>query len=1101
MKTHHECRRQLHRLSFKHALGLLTVAAWMMVPDAWAQTSRLVCEAGLMAAPTGQESLHPDWETPLVFGANKLPPRNPAWPCPDADSGWKSDYDHSPWVRSLNGLWRFHWSPDPDSRPEDFFKPQFDSVAWKTIPVPSCWQLQGYGVPIYSNYTYPFQPNPPFVMDPPPTNYTSFLHRNPVGSYLREFEVPKDWRGQRVLLHFAGVSSAMNVWVNGRKAGYSQGARLPAEFDITDHLHNGANRLAVEVYRRCDGSYLEDQDMWRMSGIFRDVFVYTAPDVSVWDFYVHPDLDATLTKAGVAMSYTLRNAGDKPGHDLRVRLSLLDPDGHLVGGKPLLDEPVPPVPSGFSDEQTTRKVTVQHPRLWTFETPDLYSALVELLQDGRVIETRRMDVGFRTVEIRDQQFWVNGRSIKLKGVNRHEFDPAGGYAVAVECMEQDVRLMKQANINAVRTAHYPNDPRWYDLCNRMGLIVMDEANLESHGLSYHKKVLPADSDIWRPACVDRMRRMVIHNRNNPCVMIWSLGNEAGYGDVFLSMREATLCADPQHRPIHYADMNLAADMDSQTYPTTEWLRRHVVDKATRKGEHGESSNEDQHGAYPSGKPFLMNEYAHAMGNSVGNLQDYWDVIDAHPMLIGGFIWDWVDQALYRDRNDPSGGFIYGGDFGDIPNNSNFCINGVIGAGRKPHPHYWEVKKVYQYVKFKAEDASQGKLRIYNGYAATKLDAFDAVWVLEENGNVIQKGTLPPLDIAPGAEALVQIPWQQPDLRPGSEYFLTLQFRLPSATAWAEAGHIVAWDQIPLPTPLADTPAAAPAGVSFHPVGDDWVAEAGGTCAVVDGRTGWLKSLKVAGEEYLVAPLHPNFWRVPTDNDKGWKLPKKMGAWKDAGGRTRLQSLDSAGDGLVARLQVPVGKTTAEMSYVLRNDGSLRVGLVLNRSDGVPELPRMGLQFTLPEKLSRVSWYGRGPQENYWDRKTGAAVGMHRDTVDGWITHYVRPQANANRSDVRWIEFSDGEGTGVNIKADGRNLGVSAWPYSMADLAAATHDDQLPERDFITVNVDGWQMGVGGDNSWGLPVHAEYRLPQSGPLEVSCVFRAGPGLLEGRTENE
>jgi beta-galactosidase len=1033
----------------------------------------------------------PDWENPLVFGINKLPPRNPAWPCPDAASGWKSDYEHSPWVRSLNGEWRFHWSPDPQSRPLNFFATNFDASVWKTIPVPSCWQFQGYGVPMYINYGFGFEANPPSVMDTPPTNFTAYLQRNPVGSYVREFDVPPDWIGQRVLLHFAGVSSAMYVWVNGQKVGYSQGSRCPAEFDVTALVHPGSNRLAVEVYRWCDGSYLEDQDMWRLSGIFRDVFLYTTPKISLWDFCINAELDGTLTNATVSLACTLRNAGDKPASGLSVRFFLRDPDRKPVGDGPLLERSLPTAAVGFTTEPMSSAVTVPHPRLWSCETPNVYSALVELVQGGKVIETRRMDVGFCRVEIRDHQFFVNGRSIKIKGVNRHEFDPAGGYTLSRARMEQDLRLMKQANINFSRTCHYPDDPRWYELCNRLGMFVLDEANLETHGLSYHKKVLPADSDLWRPACVDRMRRMVVRDRDNPCVVIWSLGNEAGYGNVFFSMRAAALAADPRHRPIHYADMNAAADLDSQTYPTPDWLKQWVAGTAVRKGEHGEASALEAYGPQPSGKPFVMNEYAHAMGNSVGNLQDYWDVIDAHPMLIGGFIWEWVDQTPYRTRPDGQRVLAYGGDFGDYPNNGVFCCKGLVNAERQPHPHYWEVKKVYQYLKVEPVDAIGGKVRIRNNYFFTKLDRFSASWTLERDGRTIQQGDLPLPDIAPGAEAEVQIPWQKPDWQAGSEYFLTVKFHLRQGTAWADASQVVAWDQIPisrsdvwaerrqLPKLKGGGPQLKAAPPVLRRVGDDFVVQAGKLRARVDGQTGWLSSIQNGGQELLSAPIKPNFWRVPTDNDNGWKVPRLMGAWKDAVNNGKLESLRATNveDGvkIEAAWRLPIGSTRVAASYLVGADSSVKLLLRLDPDKKAPELPRVGWQFAMPEKFDHLRWYGRGPQENYWDRKTGAAVGLYQSTVEDWITHYLHPQANANRTDVRWIDFTDTAGSGLQIENAGSLFGVSAWPYSTEDLAAAKHDYELPRRDFNTVNVDGWQMGVGGDNSWNLPVHKEYRL--------------------------
>lgn len=1029
------------------------------------------------AAPAGPASATGDeWRDPRVFSVNKLPARGSAWPCPDSDSAWKSDYDRSPWVLSLNGDWRFHWSPDPDARPLDFFEPGFDATSWKRIRVPSCWELQGYGVPIYLNYGYPFQVNPPRVMDEPPVEYTAHAQRNPVGSYLREFEVPAAWRGQRVLLHFAGVSSAMYLWVNGTRIGYSEDSRSPSEFDITDHVRPGTNTLAVEVYRFCDGSYLEDQDMWRLSGIFRDVFLYTTPEQTLWDSFVHAVPDEDLMNARVSLHYTLRNASAVKADNLRIRLSLRAPDGSPVNGRPLLDEAVGETGAGFSPTRITGTALVERPLLWSSETPDVYDALVELVRDGKVIEARRFDVGFRRVEIRGPEFLVNGRPVKIKGVNRHEFDPATGYTLTRERMEQDIRLIKQANLNFVRSSHYPNDPRWYELCNRHGLFVLDEANVESHGLSYHKNVLPGDRDEWRAACVDRMERMVIRNRGAPSVVIWSLGNEAGYGNVFLSMREAALAADPGRRPIQYADMNRAADMDSQTYPTIEWLLQHVAGKAVRKGERGESTNEEQHGKYPSGRPFLMNEYAHAMSNSLGNLKDYWDVIEKHPMLIGGFIWEWVDQTPYKTAPDGRRFFAYGGDFGDKPNDGVFCCKGMVDAERNPRPHYWEAKKVFQSIKVLPEDMARGRIRIRNGYDFISLGRFDADWVLEAGGRKVAEGRLETPGLAPGEERVVTVPWNGAAIKPGMEHYFTVRFRLAGGESWAGAGHVVAWEQLAVPAPpSAIAGSDAVSEVPFRKLDGDWVAEANGTSARIDGCQGWLTSLKLSGREVLKSPVKPSFWRVPTDNDIGWKTPKLMGAWKNAVDKAKLVSLapGTPVGSLVARLELATGR--CEIQYVLLADGALRVEMALEPAAKAPELPRVGLQFAIPHQMDGVRWFGRGPHENYWDRKSGAAIGIHHGTVNEWITPYVRPQENANRSDVRWIEFSGADGNGLRLEAEKLPFGVSAWPYSATDLATSSHHYQLPKRDFITVNVDGAQMGVGGDNSWGLPVLGQYRL--------------------------
>jgi beta-galactosidase len=1064
-------------------INLLTVMlACFFANQAIAQTTVLKADTGKYA--------NVEWQNPLVFGVNKLPPRNPAWPNPDAASGWKSDYEHSPWLMSLDGNWSFKWSPDPDSRPVDFYKADYNISDWKQIPVPSCWELQGYGVPIYTNSKYPFKADPPYVLETPPPDFTAYKQRDPIGSYRRTFRLPAEWKGGRTLIHFAGVGSAMYLWVNGKKVGYSEDSRLPAEFDISSFLKPGDNILAVEVYRWSDGSYLEDQDMWRLSGIFRDVLLYHTPDVSVWDFYVDAPLDQKCQNAVVNLHYSLRNTSASDVSGLHIRLSLRNPDGKIMNNAPLIDEQVQDVSPGFGDEKISSSVQVSHPLLWTPETPNIYDALVELIQNGKVIEARRVDLGFRKVELRDKQFFVNGVSLKIKGINRHEADPAKGYTPTMALMKEDLKLIKQANFNFIRTCHYPNDPRWYELCNRYGIFIMDEANIETHGLSYQRRILPGDKPEWEPAVVDRMRRMVIRDRNLPCVVMWSLGNEAGYGNAFMKMREAARAADPQLRPIHYADMNLAADMDSQTYPTTTWLLQHIAGKAVRKGEHGEIGSPEQHGPYPSGRAFVTNEYAHAQANSLGNLQDYWDIFEKYPMLLGGFIWEWSDQALYKTDENGKRFFAYGGDFGDFPNDSYFCLKGLVAADRIPRPQYYEAKKVLQYIKVTPDDIQNGRIRIQNKYSYTSLDTLDADWKLEEDGSTIRQGKLSNLKIGPGKTDAATIPWGKIQWKAGIEYFLTVQFHLRKNTPWADAGFVVAADQLEIPVAAKTT--AIPLSVQWSKSGDDWMAKANGTTILIDGKTGLIRSLLAKGKEYLSGQLCPNFWRAPLDNDIGWKTPVNMAPWKDAGRHAELQKLEMVstdqGAQLFGSYHIPVRGTDMHITYTLLSDGHVKVDLCLDVSKTTPEVPRIGFQFAIPAAYSQIKWYGRGPQENYFDRKTGAFVGIYLSTVGDWITPYVRPQENANRADIRWVDFTDTNGKGLHIQYIDRPFGISAWPYSENDLETTTHNHLLPNRDFVTINVDGWQMGVGGDISWGLPVHAEYRMIAKGRYEYSFYLK-------------
>lgn len=1012
---------------------------------------------------TAQEPVPKEIEDPRVTQAGKLPPRGSMWSYPDEQSAEAGRYGESPWVKSLNGRWEFHWSPRPEQRPLRFYERDFDASNWPEIPVPSTWQREGYGTPLYVNITYPFHVDPPRVMGEPDESYTSFRDRNPVGSYVREFELPEDWRGMRVLLHFGGVRSAMFVWVNGKRVGYSQGSRLPAEFDVTELVGSGVNRLAVEVYRFSDASYIEDQDFWRLSGIYRDVFLVAIPADGLWDVYAQPVVDLATRTGQLRL-----HATPMPGANPEVEFSLLDAAGReLAAGRD--------------------SVRLDGVELWYPERPVLYTAVVRVYSRGTLRQVFRLPVGFRKLEVAGKVLLFNGKPLKIRGVNRHEFDPDTGYVMTAEMMRKDLELMKQANINFVRTSHYPNDPRWYALCDELGMMVMDEANVESHGLSYHKRVLPGDRPDWTAAVVERMHRMVVRDRQHPSVCMWSLGNEAGYGTAFMAMRKACRAADPEQRLIQYADMNLAADVDSQTYPTIAWLKLHVQGKAKRKGERGKPSTEEQHGPYPSGRPFVMNEYAHAMGNSVGNLADYWDLIYSEPMLSGGFIWDWVDQALYRDRAKPERGFVYGGDFGDQPNDGNFCVNGMVGADRKPHPHYFEVQKVYQPVHFDGSSLAKGILHLTNRYLALDLSECRLHYEIHCEGNVVDRGQLPAFAIQPGKTGDLDVSTVCASAgkfsRENREVMITCQLKRIEATAWADAGHVVAWEQIPWPHKVAALPDLPVGELQARKTPEGIVMEGDGFTIRISSSTGLPDVLQFGDRQLLVQPMRWNFWRALTDNDLGWKVDQKLGVWKDAGSEAKVASMHltkDAGGRPVVNAEVTIPSTGARIGvrHIGAGGGSLRsefkFEVVGKRYQ--PDLPRLGIQFAVPRCYSNVSWYGRGPHENYWDRRTSAPIGRYRSTVSQWITHYVRPQENGNRCDVRWLRISDGQTDGFEVNAmPDSPLSISAWPYSMADLAAAKHDFELPVRDFITVNLDYLQMGVGGDNSWGLPVNEPYRI--------------------------
>jgi beta-galactosidase len=713
----------------------------------------------MMAAP------NPDWENPDMIGHNKEPGHSTLMVYADEATAINGERSESPYFRLLNGHWKFNWVGTPAERPEDFYRADFDASHWKQIPVPSNWQMHGYGMPHYLNRGYAFKRNPPFIRH----------EHNPVGSYRHDFTIPESWDGRRVFIHFDGVESAFYIWVNGNKVGYSQGSRTPAEFDLTGYVHTGENTLAVEVYRFSDGSYLEDQDMWRLSGIFRDVYLFSTPTLHIRDFEVKTFLDNEYRDADLEVDIRLRNYGSRSSR-ATVNAVLLD-----SGGQKLMDIGSKSTSVGKEAEETLRfKVTVPNPDKWTAETPSLYKVLLSVSNEsGEVVEVIPGTVGFRKVEIGNGQLMVNGVAVYLKGVNRHEHDADLGHVPTTSMMIRDIELMKRHNINVVRTSHYPNTPQWYELADRYGLYLIDEANIESHGMGYRPDYTLGNNPDWEKAHMDRIQRMVERDKNHPSVIIWSMGNEAGDGTNFVKASEWIHQRDPG-RPVHYERAGEGAHVDMVTpmYATIERMIKYAEGNPER--------------------PMILCEYAHAMGNSVGNLQDYWDAIEKYPALQGGFIWDWVDQGLRHQNSAGEEFWAYGGDFGDKPNNDNFCANGLVLPDRQPNPSLAEVKKVYQWVKVKPVDLKAGKVSIHNKYHFIGLGFLDASWKLEVDGRLVAQGAMPKLDIDPGEAKEVLVPFEEPKLPPGGEAFLTISFALAEGQSWAPKGHVMAWDQLKLP---------------------------------------------------------------------------------------------------------------------------------------------------------------------------------------------------------------------------------------------------------------------------------------------------------------
>jgi beta-galactosidase len=1033
----------------------------------------------------------PDWENEQVIARNKEPFHCTLVPFVSASEAMNPAAESS-LTMSLNGKWKFNWSPTPDDRPEDFYRPDFDATKWAQIRVPSNWQTMGYGVPIYKNKGYLFKMDPPRVTAEPPEKYTSYKHRNPVGSYRRRFKVPDAWKNHEVFVHFAGVKSAMYVWVNGNEVGYSQGPMSPAEFNITKFLKENENLIAVEVYRWSDSTYLTDIDMWRFSGIYRDVYLVARPKVYLRDFFIQTDMDNSYRNATLNVRLAVRNLADKATGPVSVVGVIHDP-----AGVPVLRCPIhlwTEFESIDAGEEKIQHASTQIDDVlpWSAESPDLYTLILMVLGPNKeTLEVMPGRFGFREVEIRDRQLFVNGKPIKLKGVNRHEHHPRLGRHVDRLTMQRDIELMKRNNINFVRTAVYPSDPYWYRLCDEYGMYMMDEANIETHGFGMRSRVL-ADDPEWEKSYVARALGMAERNKNHPCVLIWSLGNECGAGGNFTSMRDAIEAMD-MTRPFFLPTMPEVSDIEDSAYRSPSQLAKL-----------GRSNNP---------KPLIMREYAHAMGNSVGNLHEFWVEIYKYPRLIGGAIWDWVDQGLAKPINgdrmippeDPTqlelmdGEFwAYGGDFGDYPNSAEFCINGLVAPDRHPHPHLSEVAKVYQYVSIEERDASKGQFSVLNRYDFTNLKEFEAVFELWENGINIEKGKLGRIDLDPGEVKDIEVPLDASGWKEDREYILVIAFDLAEDTPWARRGFRVAWEQFVIRSPEFSAFGALSSDGKSPEVkeSDRNITVIGsGFSICINREDGALVSYKVDGEDILVKPLVPNFWKSPNDNQRRNKFVQRLGAWKNAAAERKVHKVEVGGntDGL-ARIQVNsiLGPGNSDYTVVYTIDGMGCVQVQADSEPGeaeIPLMPRFGMTTALPKSYNRIRWYGRGPQENYWDRKRGCRIAEHELAPEDFITPYIHPQDNANRTDTRWVTFSSD--TGKRIKVVGlQPLSFSAWPYTLADLDAAKHDYELPRRDFITVHIDWKVHGVGGNNSWGKKTEPQYTLPGDQPYSFGFVLIPG-----------
>ncbi|CAL9392102.1 glycoside hydrolase family 2 TIM barrel-domain containing protein [Streptomyces sp. enrichment culture] len=1213
----------------------------------------------------------PEWNDFGVFTVGTQPPHTTLMPYADLRQALAGDRTRSPYRLSLDGPWKFAYADRPDDRDPDFHRTDTDDSDWETLPVPSVWQLHGHDFPIYLNITYPYwgpngrgeDPQPPAA----PTRY------NPVGQYRRTFTVPRDWAGRRTLLHFEGVKSAHYVWINGELVGYDEDSYTPSEYDITDRLKPGTNQIAVEVYRYADGDWLEDQDMIRLSGIFRPVYLYSVPAVHLRDFKLDTPLDDSYSAAELAVTASVRAVGEAGSGRYTVETQLYDARGHAVWSRPLQQTAdLAAAPAG-ADVTVRASKAVAAPRLWSAEQPYLYTAVLRLRDPaGEVVETLSHRVGFREFAIRDGLMRINGRPVSFRGTNRHEMHPARGTALTREDMVEDIRVIKRTNINSVRTSHYPNNPLWYELADEYGLYLVDETNLETHGI---RSEYPGSHPGWTAACVARARNMVHRDKNHPSVVIWSLGNEAGGGSTFTAMHDWIRSYDPT-RVIQY---------EGDDRPGVSDIRSRMYESPARVEERARDTTDT--------RPYVMIEYSHAMGNSNGNFRKYWDVVRRHDVLQGGWIWDFADQSLHtpvpartlltesgpaglrgeilatrgtldRDRGlsgitvferddsldltgsltleawitpdvlgyhqpviakgdtqyalkqtdrrleffihadgqwiaanwtlpdgwtgrehhvagvfDADAGTLslyadgalratratdrrpssntaplslasdadnqtrefsgtlrrarvyaraltaaeladdgrgpgddgvrfwfdaatvrterkrpaartflaYGGDWGDNPNDGAFVADGIVTADRAHTGKAAEVKRVYQAIHA-APGARPGDVTLTNEYLFTHLHDLDGRWELAADGHVVRRGRLTrdQLDVPPRSTKDITLPLRLPaDPEPGTEYFLHLAFTTKESTKWAEAGFEVARQQLPLD---AGSPAVTPAPLRSvpelrHEEREKDIRITGRDFSVTVDRTGGtLTSYEANGIPLVTSGPVPNFWRAPTDNDRGNGQHLRNRTWRDAGARREVTdvAVRVLGDRAVEITVRGTLPTTVVSTYTTRytvfGNGEIKVDNTLHPGAAtLPYLPEVGTLLFLPRRLDRLHYYGRGPEENHWDRNTGTDVGRYTSTVAGQWTPYIRPQENGNKTDVRWAALTDGRGRGLLVSGEPL-LEINASHFTPEDLSAGVrHDYQLTPRDAVVLRVNHRQMGVGGDDSWGAHTHDEYKL--------------------------
>lgn len=1014
----------------------------------------------LSMAVTAQVQLDPLFENPAIQEMNRMPMRANYFPYENEVLAVKGDTVHSTRYLSVNGLWKFLWVKSPALLPNNFYSLQYNAAAWGEFPVPANWEFKGFGIPIYTNIPYEFSPkhpNPPDIPD---------SIDQPTAGYRKNFVLPVQWQGMKVYLHLGAVKSAFRLYVNGKEVGLGKDSKLESEFDLTNYVTQGDNLIAMEVRRWSDGSYLECQDMWRLSGITRDCYLYARPQVHLYDFFAKPSLTNDFKDGKLEVEVQAWNESTTAVDKYAVQIKLTDDKGAVLIDT--LQKTSGLRRSNGSKTELHFSNVFSAAKQWTAETPSLYNLQISLLDEKNIaVEVINKKVGFRNVEIKNGQLLVNGKAIYIKGVNRHESDPFTNQVLSHERMLQDVTEMKKLNINAVRNSHYPDDAYWYDLCNQYGLYMIDEANIESHGMGYDVDKTLANNVVWEQAHLIRMKRMVLRDKNNPCIIMWSMGNEAGNGNNFYEGYHLIRGMDAS-RPIHYerAELEWNSDVFCPMYPSPDDLVKYAKSNPT--------------------KPLIMCEYAHAMGNTDGNFKDYWDVIESYPSLQGGFIWDWVDQGMYLKKNGKKV-WGYGGDWGppETPSDNNFLCNGLVNPVREWNPHAYEVRKVYQYIKMSLQDDKK-TLKIKNTYCFKTLDNFYYRWELLKQGKVIATDSIAPINIIAGGAIALQIPYHLPDDK--DEYYLRVTASLKSEEGALKANTALAWDEFKLTdrTHFVYTPSTQK--INQVTAADGSLQLQNKNFAAIFDKQGNFVSHKVGNKKVFNYGPQINFWRPPNDNDFGAWLQKKMEEWKDAGANATFITINTTSQNAEGWLTVTVEKSLLKEDALLTQQfafdgaGAVKVTNTFKAVKGKHMmLFKFGNHLQLPRDFTTVQWYGRGPVENYFDRKTAAFVGEYKGAINDQYFPYIRPQESGNKTDVRWAKITRKDGSGFMVAATDTLLNINVLPYSPAQLYTGpqkmqAHSGELENDKNVHLDIDLQQMGVGGINSWSEWPLEKYRLP-------------------------